>query len=217
MTDSSSGGEPLNGEVPKFLAIARIIKPQGRRGEVIAEILTDFGKQFQTCHQVFLRSGIGLPLPQKLKKVWPHKGRMVLKFEGVDSITDAEQLRGQDVLIPFEQRIPVPTSHFYLFELIGCRVVEPSPEGHRDLGTVEGLESNPGVDLLRVRRGKEELLIPFAQALCKKIDVIQKIIEVELPEDLVDLNRSASEGRRTGSGNALRSGRQRSHPERKKS
>ena len=174
-----------------------------------AEILTDFEEQFHTHHQVFLRSGMGPPRPRRLEKAWPHKGRMVLKFDGVDSIAEAEQLRGQEVLIRSEQRIPVPPRHFYLFELIGCRVVEPSREGHRDLGTVEGLESNPGVDLLRVRRGREELLIPFAQALCKKIDVMQKIIEVELPEDLLELNRSASEGKRTGSGNQLRSARRR--------
>ena len=209
MTDSSPGGKPPHHEVPEFLAIARIIRPQGRRGEVTAEILTDFGEQFHTRHQVFLRSGMGPPRPRRLEKAWPHKGRMVLKFDGVDSIAEAEQLRGQEVLIRSEQRIPIPPRHFYLFELIGCRVVEPSREGHRDLGTVEGLESNPGVDLLRVRRGREEFLIPFAQALCKKIDVMQKIIEVELPEDLLELNRSASGGKRTGSGNQLRSARRR--------
>ena len=175
---------------PEFLAIARITRPQGRRGEVAAEILTDFPARFQTLDEVFLRSGLEPPQTRRLEKAWPHKGRIILKFQGVDAIDEAERLRDYQVVIRREERVPAPPNHYYLYELVGCKVKEQRPEGLLELGSVEGLEATGGVDLLKVKTAEGELLIPFAEAICKKVDLTARVIEVELPEDLADINKS---------------------------
>ncbi len=177
-------------EAIPFLAIARIVRPQGRRGEVVAEILTDFPSRFQDLRQVFLEEAGREPQPVKVENVWPHKGRMVLKLAGVDSIESASRLRGLHVFIPWEQRTPLPPHQYYLWELEGCRVVtERSGEGS-EIGTVTGVECTGGVDLLRVARrdGGDEILIPLAQAICTRIDTDAKTIVIEPPEDLLGLN-----------------------------
>jgi len=94
--------------VGQFLAIARILRPQGRKGEVAAEILTDFPARFQQLPSVFLEVSGQAPQPVGLERAWPHKGRIILKFSGIDSIESAARLRGRQVLIPWEQRTPLP-------------------------------------------------------------------------------------------------------------
>ena len=176
---------------PEFLVIAKIAKPQGRRGEVAAEILTDFPERFRRLESVFLsrEEKEAPPQSRNLESAWFHKGRVILKFQGVDSITEADALRGFEVLIRREERIPAPEGSFYLYELVGCRVVERKAEIERELGTVEAVESATGRDLLRVRSGEEEFLIPFAEAICTRIDVAERRIEVDLPDDLLEVNR----------------------------
>ncbi len=182
---------------PEFLVIAKIAKPQGRRGEVAAKILTDFPERFGALESVFLE-GEGKDAPPRqhtLEKAWFHKGRVILKFQGVDSITEAETLRGFDVLIRREERIPAPDGSFYFYELVGCRVVERKAEIERELGTVEAVESAAGRDLLRVRSGEEEFLIPFAEQICRKINIAERRIEVDLPDDLLEVNRPKQRAR----------------------
>lgn len=94
----------------KYLAIARILRPQGRKGEVAAEILTDFPERFQALQTVYLETGSAPPKPARLERSWPHKGQIVLKLEGVDSIDSATALRGSEVLIPWSDRTPLPGS-----------------------------------------------------------------------------------------------------------
>lgn len=177
-------------QAERWLAIARILRPQGRRGEVAAEILTDFPSRFQTVRQVFLEEPGVEPQPVNVENAWPHKGRMVLKLSGVDSIDSASRLRGFYVLIPREQRTPLPLHQYYLWELEGCRVVVERQGEGCEIGTVTGVEPTGGVDLLHVapRVGGKELLIPLAQAICRRIDPEAKTIVIDPPEDLLDLN-----------------------------
>lgn len=92
----------------KFLAIASILRPQGRKGEVAAEILTDFPARFQALQSVFLEVPGQAPKLTGVERAWPHKGRIILKFSGVDSIESASSLRGVQVLIPWEKRTALP-------------------------------------------------------------------------------------------------------------
>jgi len=171
----------------EFLAIACILRPQGRRGEVAAEILTDFPARFAQISSVFLAAPGQSPRPMAVEKVWPHKGRVVLKFAGIDSIESASRLRGLHVLIPREQRMPLPPHHYYLWELGGCQVVDRQGE---QIGTVTEVEPTAGAALLHVKRagGKGEALIPLAQDICTRIDLAAKVITIEPPEELLDLN-----------------------------
>jgi 16S rRNA processing protein RimM len=172
----------------QFLTIARILRPQGRRGEVAAEIFTDFPARFEKLQGAFLEAPGQAPRPVTVERAWPHKGRVILKLSGIDSIESASRLRGLHVLIPWEQRTPLPPYHYYLWELRGCRVIWERQE--REIGTVTDVEPTGGVALLHVarREGKSELLIPLAQEICTRIDPASKIIVINPPEDLLDLN-----------------------------
>jgi len=174
-----------------FLAVARIVKAQGRRGEVVAEVLTDFPGRFERVRRVYLEQHAGEPQAIDVERAWPHKGRVVLKFTGVDTISQANGLRGLHVLVPLEERTPLPAHHYYVWELRGCRVVVEQEGRSREVGTVTGVEPTGGVDLLRVApagRAGNEVLIPLAQDICKRIDTEAKTIVIDPPDDLLELN-----------------------------
>ena len=177
-------GAPSSG----FLAIACVLRPQGRRGEVLAQILSDFPSRFENLPRAFLDQPAGPPVPIAVERTWLHKGKVVLKFSGVDSIDSAESLRGRCILIPREEMIPLPAGQYYLWELEGCRVVVREAAGERMLGTVSEIERIGGADLLHVSDGTREVLIPLAESICKRIDPADKLIVVDPPEDLLDLN-----------------------------
>ena len=172
----------------RFLAIARVLRPQGRRGEVLAEALTDSPSRFQGLRQVFLEDLGKDSQPIEVESVWSHKGRLVIKFSGVDSITSASRLKGRHVLIPAEERRPLPPNHYYLWQLEGCRVVTERGGRRVEVGTVTDIEPTGGVDVLHVATTQGEVLIPLAQAICTKIDTEARTILIDPPEDLLDLN-----------------------------
>lgn len=180
---------PSSGGMSGFLAIACIVRPQGRRGEVLAVTLSDFPSRFENLRRAFLDQPAQPPVAVIVEHTWPHKGKIVLKLSGVDSIDDAEKLRGRYVLIPREERTSLPEGQFYLWELEGCRVVVRENGGERTLGTVREVERTGGVDLLRVADASREVLIPLAESICKEIDPQSKLIVVDPPADLLDLNQ----------------------------
>jgi 16S rRNA processing protein RimM len=172
----------------KYLAIARILRPQGRKGEVAAEILTDFPERFQQLQTAFLEVSGQAPKPVTLERSWPHKGQIILKFAGIDSIESASGLRGIELLIPWGQRAPLPPHSYYLCELHGCRVIWE--RRGQEIGTVVEVEPTGGVDVLHVKRpdGKSEALVPLAQEICTRIDLASHTIVIDPPEDLLELN-----------------------------
>jgi 16S rRNA processing protein RimM len=179
----------LSEDVPvRFLAVARVVRPQGRRGEVLAEPLTDFASRFQGLQQVFLENPEKAPQPIKVENVWSHKGRVVIKFSGVDSIAGASCLKGRHVLILAEERMPLPPDRYYIWELQGCRVITEHRGRCVEVGTVTDVEATGGVDILHVATSYGEVLIPLAQAICTNIDTRARTILIDPPEDLLDLN-----------------------------
>lgn len=178
------------GREPSFLAIACILKTQGRRGEVCAQILTDFPDRFHGLRRVYVENPGNPPRELRLESAWPHKGRIVLKFSGVNSIDEAEALRGLYVLIPSEERVPLADNSYYWSELCGCSVVTGLPGAWTEIGIVESVEPTPGTALLHVARkdARGEVLIPLAEEICTRIDPASKIIVVNPPENLLELN-----------------------------
>lgn len=190
-------------EPVRYIAIARILRPQGRSGEVSAEIMTDFPARFQKLRRVFLENNApngvdghqDQPREAALERAWPHKGNIVLKLKGVDSISQAEALRGLTVFVPFEERVSLPANTYYWPEIEGCRVLAGRPEARIEIGIVTGVEPTAGVPLLHVSRankGRNEVLIPFAQEICREIDPAAKRIVIDPPEDLLELNEPES-------------------------
>ena len=186
------GWETLTSEEPgPFLAIGRVVRTQGRGGEILADVLTDFPARFQRLQKAFLGTDSRSPQPVEVENTWPHKGRMVVKFAGVDSITQAERLVGLHILIPRKERMELPAHHYYVWELTGCRVVREHQGAMEEVGTVTEVESTGGVGLLHVSRAGGhggEVLIPLAQAICTSIDLQAKTIVIDPPADLLELN-----------------------------
>jgi len=177
-----------------MISLARVRGFQGRRGEVAAEIKTDFPERFAAGAKFFLtRQGATESREYLLENAWFHKGNLILKFAGVNSISDAEGLRDCEVMVTRSERKQLPPGNFYLDDLIGCKVLE----GDRLRGSVRDWEDTGGGILLHVTPPTEaaigdEILIPFAQEICTEIDVQNRVIQVRLPEGLLELNSSGA-------------------------
>jgi 16S rRNA processing protein RimM len=203
------------------VALARILRARGNKGEVAVELLTDFPQRLKELREVFLGDGAsdgergGDPRRIGVKEFWVdgnHAGQAVYWFEGFTSIAGAEKLRGLDVLIPFEQRVVLPAGQYFVSDLLGCSVFEvpgasadagsavaSSPclmsEAPSLIGSVTDVqatgEEQAGTPILVVDVLGEELLIPLAEDICRRIDVAGRRIEVVLPEGLRDLNSNS--------------------------
>ncbi len=176
-------------EDEKRIVVGRVLRARGRLGEVLAEVYSSQPGRADKLQKVMLRLH-GLERPVQVERVWYHNGRPVLKFFGIDSISDAEALRGADLLVPEAERSRPAEGEYSHADLIGCEVWTSSgrePPGAL-LGVVRGIEEYGGPALLRVEKsGGGEMLIPFASAICSEIDVARKVIRAELPEGLADL------------------------------
>jgi 16S rRNA processing protein RimM len=185
-----------------WVLLARIVRPQGRRGEVLADIFTDFPEHFTERKRLFLRPSPGAQAEAmreiKVESHWLHKGRVVLKFAQVDSIADAENLRGFDVVISREERMPLEGDAVYVSDLLGVRVIDVSRGGAEDAGEITDVEpeaAGPAMLVLRTPAG-DELLIPFVRAYLRKIDLEAKRIEMELPLGLLAMQAPLTEQER---------------------
>jgi 16S rRNA processing protein RimM len=118
----------------------------------------------------------------EVERTWMHGDHLIFKFQGVDTISDAEKLAGAEVSIPFEQRAELPDDEVYESDLIGCEVFDAAG---CSLGVVSDFEETGGAPLLHVG---DKLLIPFAKSICTKVDLENKRILVDLPDGLLDLN-----------------------------
>ncbi|HEY1219970.1 MAG TPA: ribosome maturation factor RimM [Bryobacteraceae bacterium] len=167
-----------------WVTVARLGKTRGNRGEITALALSDRPERYQELGQVYL-CGTGAPLPHQVEHTWFHNGTLIFKFQGVDTISDAQLLVGMEVRIPIAERTEIAPGEFFQSDLVGCEVVDRK-SGAR-LGRVEAWQDGGGCGLLVVEGG---LLIPFARSICVEIDVQARRIAVELPEGLRELNAS---------------------------
>jgi 16S rRNA processing protein RimM len=183
----------------RWIQVARILRPRGNKGEVVAELLTDFPERFSTLKQIHLCKEGGEPQPAALQHFWidrNHPGMGVFHLAGYSSISEAEKLRGLDVMLPFEERAALPAGQYFVTDLIGCALfptaVATTGEASQMLGTVSDVffpgENGIGTPILQVQTRKGELLVPLAEDICTRIDVAGRRIEVRLPEGLGELN-----------------------------
>ncbi len=191
-----------------WVQVARILRPRGNKGEVLAELFTDFPARLSSRLQIFVRHAHNEPRAIGLQNFWVdrnHPEHGIFHFEGCASIDAAEKFRGFDVLIPLADRVKLPDGKYFVSDLIGCSVFETSIEetklaspacamedAPRLVGTVRDVffpgESTSGTPLLQVETLAGELLVPLAEDICRRIDVSARRIDVTLPEGLGDLN-----------------------------
>jgi 16S rRNA processing protein RimM len=198
----------------QWIVLAHVLRPQGRKGEVLADLFTDFPERFDQHPQVWLAPsgfadqaadgcGDGAE-PAQVATHWlpvgRNAGRIVLHFAGIDSIEKAQQLAGRDVLVPLAERMPLPVGAAYISDLIGCTVYDRG----RALGVVASVQFPTSPDglrrleeaapLLAVRLPEgDEVLVPFAEALLLDVDLVAKSIRMTLPEGLAEINRATEE------------------------
>jgi 16S rRNA processing protein RimM len=168
----------------QWVTLAILGKTRGNRGELTA---VGFSKpeRYPGLKEVFVFApGAAAGVRREVESVWQHGERLIFKFAGVDSITDAERFVGSEVRLPFAERPEPEPGEFYQSDLVGCEVVEASGNV---LGRVTGWQDGGGPQLLIV---DGDLLIPFVRAICVRIDPAARKIVVDLPEGLKDLNRS---------------------------
>ncbi len=172
-----------------FITVARVRKTQGRIGEVAADIFTDFPEKFAERKRLWAWLPDGSRRELKLEDHWPHKGQIVLKFAGVDSISDAEQLLGSELQIERAERAELEAGAIYISDLVGCVVMD----GETEVGTVSGIDPSSGeAPNLIIKNGGREFLVPFAEAYLRKVDTAGKRIEMQLPEGLLELDAPLS-------------------------
>lgn len=178
---------------PARVTLARILRPHGRRGEVAAEILTDFPDRLTKLTSADLAGGKQLPRHIAIRSCWLSKsrgGQAIFHFYGCDSISDAKLLVGLEVQVPISERVALPAGTYYVTDLIGCSVFD-APTA-RKLGLVRDVEftgdSVSGTPNLAVTTPSGELLIPLAAEICTHIDTLTRRIEVSLPPGLLELN-----------------------------
>jgi len=186
MTENSGEGA--------FITIARLAKVQGRVGEIAAELHTDFPERFEQRRTLYAWTAAGNQRRElHLEDFWPHKGGMVFKFEGVDSIEEAEKLLGSEIQIPAEERAKLEEGAVYVSELLQCLVFEVSQEPHK-VGIVVDVNFGAGTAPLLIVNDDSgrEFMIPFVEGFIKKLDWKGKRIEMQLPEGMLELDAPLS-------------------------
>jgi 16S rRNA processing protein RimM len=170
-----------------FITLARVVKTQGRHGEVAAEIHSDVPGRFAAGMKLF-----ALPKSQdsrrelEIEDLWPHKGLLVLKFSGVDSMSEAELLIGSELQVPSAERSQLEPGWNYISDLIGCRVLDRA----REIGRIEDVQFGAGEAPLLIigdAAGKK-FEVPFAEAYLEGVDIGQRQVRMKLPDGMLEIN-----------------------------
>jgi len=164
-----------------------VLKTQGRRGEVATESHSDVPDRFQSGMRLW-----ALPKDEdrarrelKIEELWPHKGHLVLKFEGIDSISEAESLIGCELQVPANERSKLEAGWVYVSDLVGCAVFD----GDREIGQVQDVQFGAGeAPLLIVKGGASQYEVPYAEAYLKSTDLEHKRIHMILPQGMLELS-----------------------------
>ncbi|MGA9898640.1 MAG: ribosome maturation factor RimM [Terriglobales bacterium] len=177
-----AGGPAIADE---FITLARVLKVQGRRGEVAVEPLSDVPGRFRVGLKLLALGKNEARRELQVEELWPHKNRLVLKFTGVDSISEAEALVGSELQVPWGERAQLEPGWTFVSDLVGCAVFDHG----REVGRVEDVRFGAGeAPLLMVKAGSKEHQIPYAEVYLESVDLGRRQIRMLLPEGMLDLD-----------------------------
>ena len=168
-----------------LVTVGRIVRPHGNKGHVVVAVETDFGPERFRAGATFWRLRDGQPAIARIVESRAHGERWVIALDGVQSIDDAEALRDAPLRVAVEALVPLGPDRYYVHDLAGCRV--ETTDG-RDVGPVDRVELGTGTPVLVVAGRRGEVLVPFAEVICKWIDVPARRIVIDPPEGLLELN-----------------------------
>jgi len=167
----------------ELVAIARVARPRGLKGEVICDLLTDFPERFEGLDEVTLVLESGERQPATIEDHWLQNERIVLKFAGIDSVEEAESLRNSEVCVAEPDAVDLEADDFYDWQLEGCKVETIHGEF---LGEVREVMRTGGTDILVVSGQGKDYLIPFASSICVEVLPQNRYIRVDPPEGLLE-------------------------------
>ena len=170
----------------ELVAVAKLLKTRGLRGELVAAILTDFPERFENLEKVFAVGENGKTIELEIEKFWFQKERIILKFKDFDSIEAAETLRNFEICVPESEAVELEEEEFFDWELQECFV--ETIEG-RKIGKVREIMRTGGAEILVVEDAedaKKDYLIPFAEAICTEVDIENRLIKIDAPEGLLE-------------------------------
>jgi len=171
----------------EFITLARVVKTQGRNGEVAAEVHTDAPDRFAPGMKLMaLGRTEEVRRELEVEELWPHKGLLVLKFRGVDSMSDAEALIGSELQVPRAERAQLEQGWSYISDLVGCALFDHGKE----IGRIEDVQLGAGEAPLLIVAAKEDKKfdVPFAEAYLERVDVERKQVRMNLPEGMLEIN-----------------------------
>lgn len=188
-----------------WVVLAELLRPQGRKGELLSELLTDFPERFDEPTPVYLAQAnfdgpVGAARKTEILSYWlplgKNHGRIVLKFAGIDTISQAEMLAGLQVVVPYEERLPLEEDSSYISDLLDCRVFDKDSLVGMIVdvqfpSTADGTRrlSEAAPILVLESADQDEILIPFVKNFIRNIDVPLQRIDMDLPDGLIDINR----------------------------
>ncbi len=171
-------------DLPRII-IAEVRRARGNKGEVLVASQTDVPGRLENLAQARLRLPDGSDITLDVESVWPYRADWVIKFVGVDTISEAERLEGADVWVTPEERGALPDGRYFLSDLVGCLVVD-SKSGE-PIGPVTGYQDFGAATLLEVAHGGRTVLVPLVVEICPVIDIQTQTIRADLPDGLLDL------------------------------
>lgn len=168
----------------ELVVIARAVKARGLKGEIVAELLTDFPERFENLDELVLVSPGGERTVGQLESYWFQNDRVVLKLADYDDVEAAKELVGFEFAVPESERVQLPSDQYYDWELEGCTV----RIGSESIGKVQSVIKTGGTEILLIadENGKERL-IPLVDSIVVAIDATAKTIVVDPPAGLLDL------------------------------
>lgn len=171
----------------EFITLARVVKTQGRRGEVAVEVHSDVPDRFSEGMKLLgLGKTEGVRRKLEVEGMWPHKGLVVLKFVGIDSMSDAEALIGVELQVPRTERGELEQGWTFVSDLVGCTVFDQDKE----VGVIEAIQSGSGEAPLLIVADKagKKFDVPFAEAYLETLDITRKQVRMKLPEGMLEIN-----------------------------
>ena len=166
-----------------LVAIANIVRTRGLKGEVVADLLTDFPERFEMLDMVTAVRGSGNRFELEIEKFWFQNSRVILKFKGFDSVESAESLRNTEICVLESDAVKLKDGEFFDWQLAGCEV--ETIDG-TEIGKVRELMRTGGTELLVVQGEEKDYLIPFVQAICVEVDIENKKIRVDPPDGILE-------------------------------
>jgi 16S rRNA processing protein RimM len=167
----------------ELIAVAKILKPIGIRGELKIQLLTDESERLLLLRSVWIGKKEQAATEHKIFRVRQNAQQCVAAVQGIETVEAAEMLRDQFLFVPSDEIVPPRTGRYFVDDVLGC---EMATQDGRHVGTIVDILTLPANDLWVVRNGKNEVLIPAVKAIVKEVDVMQKRVVIDSPEGLIE-------------------------------